>query len=537
VLARRGADDAQYVQVELAADETAEESASYWSVRSEIPADVLRDLEPGTIVLSSRSAPEPSRSSFEGGVVARAGFEDLGPELFAEMAGAQLDFEGRLGDLQLQFEGEFRNLAAGGAQPLVSDGLSARSATFRVDLDSGRAGRLGIAGHQLERLVGDASAHDPLDFSNFQLRYVNSFGSSGQTTDVSAQYLDETGLNAGSRYAPRTLPRASRLLAIQGSYAQLLGERGRIRAGVRYRESESHIVPLGNAGEIDQYLDLWSRGEHQVDSTMVLQYGLYTTMRDGSVSLLPRGGVLLRLGPHWQSSVSASQRVIVTDDDPLEGDFTPLQFQGVLACEEAESACYEMRLMHGDGEDANFQLRGSWREFDRTVRLFLREDFFAGSEGIFFVPGDSMPEFQATVRRRISDTMLASWKSSYAEGGGGAYVAANRLPYENRVVYLSASLDTLFEPTSTGVFVAFQRIEQRLEPIRRPGRKLHAPAAAGLDRVELALSQDLTALFDLATSWAVRVGVEVVRGETLLEPATDPDEFRRRLTTSVAVRF
>jgi hypothetical protein len=51
------------------------------------------------------------------------------------------------------------------------------------------------------------------------------------------------------------------------------------------------------------------------------------------------------------------------------------------------------------------------------------------------------------------------------------------------------------------------------------------------------LSQDLTALFDLATSWAVRVGVEVVRGETLLEPATDPDEFRRRLTTSVAVRF
>jgi hypothetical protein len=60
---------------------------------------------------------------------------------------------------------------------------------------------------------------------------------------------------------------------------------------------------------------------------------------------------------------------------------------------------------------------------------------------------------------------------------------------------------------------------------------------AGLERYELGLSQDLSTLFDLATSWAVRVGMEVERGETLLEPVADADAYRRRLTTSVAVRF
>jgi len=539
VLARRTAEEAQYVQVELAHDAAQlADDDDYWSVRSEIPSDVLRDLEPGAVSLAGHQL-APTRSSFQGGVVARAGVQDLGPEVLAEVSGAQLDLNGKFGALRVDFEGEFQSLVSSSKSRglLLADDVNGHSSAFRFDLTSGQAGRLGITGQQHERLVGDGSELEPLDYSNFELRYVNSFGSDERTTDVSARYLDESGLNASNRLAPLSLPRASRLLTIQGSYAQLLGDRGRISAGIRYRAAERQAARLPTAGEIERYLDLWSRGEIEANSALVLEYGLFSTMRDGSVSLLPRGGFVLHLGPSWQASLAASHRFVATPDDPLDGDFTPLLFQGVLACEDADAPCYEAQLIRGDGEDNSFRLRSSWREFDRTMRLFLRDDFYAGSEGIFFVPGDSLPEFQATLRRRLGDVVVASWNSSYASGGGGIYRAANNRIYENEVVYLSASLDTTIEPTATGVFLAFQRVEQNLEPIRRPGRRPHAPASADLERLELSFSQDLSMLFDLATSWAVRVGMEVVRGDTLLEPLADPDELRRRLTTSVAVRF
>jgi hypothetical protein len=511
-------------------------------VRSEIPSDVLRDLSPAAISLASLVPNRPVRPSFQGGVVARAGIEDLGSTQLADVAGAQIDLNGRLGGLLVEFEGEFQNLATNGrsGSSLLPSGISAHATSFRVDLSSSSAGRFGFVGQQHERFVGAGSSVGAFDFSNFQLSYVNDFGSDHRTTDLSAQYVNEQGLHSASGYAPESLPQASRLLTIQGSYAQLLGERGKIRAGMRYRAAERTTSLIPAAAEIDRYLDLWSNGEVEVDSAVVLEYGLFTTLRDGSLSLVPRGGFVLRLAPQWQASLSASQRIVATADDPLEGDFTPLLFQGVLACDSSDSECYEAQVVHGDGEQNSFRLRSSFREFDRTVRLFLRDDFYAGSEGIFFVPGDSLPEFQATLRRRFGPAVVASWNSSYAAGGGGTFLAADRNRYENDVVYISASLDTTIEPTATGVFVAFQRVKQRLRPMSQQGTadsSTGIPASAGLERLELALSQDLSTLFDLTTSWAVRIGLEVVRGETLLEPVADPDELRRRLTTSVAVRF
>jgi hypothetical protein len=536
VLARRTAEEAQYVQVELARDPRDADAAGdsdYWAARAEIPSDVLRDLQPGAISLVSH---EESGSGFRGGVAARAGFEDVGAEMLAQVSGAQFDVDGQLGALRLAVAGEFENLAAAhGAS--AAEAVSGQAAGFRVDLSGGQAGKLGITGQQHRRLTGAESTLDPLDYSNLQLRYVNDFGDAERSTDVSAQYLDENGLHAGTGLAPRSLPLASRLLSIQGSYAQLIGERASIRAGMRYRASERLTPMVPATAQLDSFLDLWSRGEIEASSAVVLEYGLFTTLRDGSVSLLPRGGFVLHLTPRWQASLSASQRFLATEEDPLAGDFTPMLFRGVLACEDADSACYEAQVVHGDGEDDSIRVRSSWREFDRTVRLFLRDDFYAGSEGIFFVPGDSLPEFQATIRRRLGEVVVASWSSSYAAGGGGVYRAANNRWYQNEVVYLSASLDTTIEPTATGVFVAFQRVDQSLDPIRRGARRRAVATDAGLERYELGLSQDLSTLFDLATSWAVRVGMEVERGETLLEPVADADAYRRRLTTSVAVRF
>jgi hypothetical protein len=123
-------------------------------------------------------------------------------------------------------------------------------------------------------------------------------------------------------------------------------------------------------------------------------------------------------------------------------------------------------------------------------------------------------------------------QSSVASGGGGTFVSAGRQPYENRVHYMVTSLDTRFQSTSTGIFVAFHRIQQDLEPVG-PG-----PDAAMLEyeRLRLMLSQDLNVLLDLANNWAVQLNVELSRG---LQPtsAHGSDDLQRRFLGGIAVKF
>lgn len=93
----------------------------------------------------------------------------------------------------------------------------------------------------------------------------------------------------------------------------------------------------------------------------------------------------------------------------------------------------------------------------------------------------------------------------------------------------SLPLDTRFERTSTGVFVAFQRLEQHLDP--SSGRCWATDVA--VERLQLLLSQDLNVLLDLSADWALRVNMELSRGETLASAASDgalpaPGHRRRR---------
>jgi hypothetical protein len=541
VLARRAAEDSQYVQVELPAvgDDA---TTDFWALRSEVPSDVLRELAPTAISLASYHHAMPATPRFVTEIAATASRQELASSRVAEVAGAELDLRGALGELDLRLEGEFRNLASslrgdfGAPGTASADSVSGRSAVFRFGLSGESAGRIGISGRTHELLGVPFAGQDSLDFSQYRIDYAREFDAE-RSTDISAEFLDEVGLLSASQLAPRALPVASRTWSVQGAYSQPLGSSNRIRAGLRYREAQQYGRSLLFPEIRDRYLDFWSTGEIDVNSTLVVHYGLFSTMSDGSVSLTPRGGVLLHLGPSWQASAQASHRIVASNEDPLARDFTPLLFVGAVDCASTDTTCYQLQLMHGDGERNGVELRGSWRQFDRTVRLFLREDFTIHPEGIFFVPGDELPEAQTTVHRRLGSNVAATWTTSYAAGGGGVYRAVNRRVYVNDIEYYTTALTAQILPSSTGIYVAFQRVEQALDPVTGVSRRRVPSAAARLDRLELAVSQDLSAIFDFASRWAVRVAMEIVRGGTVLVPAEDEDALRRGLSTSVAIRF
>lgn len=542
VLTRRTAAENQFVQVELPRPVAAGEPDGFWQLRAEVPGDVLREMNlPADGELISLVPPAPAEvkvPAMATQVAATTAVGELRSDTLAQVLVGAVGLRGRVGRVDLQLDGNFRTLDAG-LEPLDNAGLTGESAALRVRLSAPDAGRFDLAAES-NRLVSAANGEaSPFDFERFLFRYRRDLGDDSSTA-LLAQYVDESGAYAGRRMHPLDLPLASRALRLEGTYARDLGDDSKLRSGLRYRESlrdyPTRRGPSADGSVLDRSLDAWSFADWQVGGTYVVQYGLFTTARDGSVSLAPRGGLVVHFRPEWQASIAATRRVSLTEDPTLRGEFVPGTLGSSLACEDAEAYCYEVGLIHGEEGGDHVSVGGSWREFDRTVRLFLEDDFFAAGEGIFLVPGDRLPELHATFSRRLGNSLVTHWTTSFADGGGGAFLAANRRVYQNDVAYLSTALDTTIRPTSTGIYLAFHRVEQRLDLLRRGLRR--PGASAELERLEIAVSQNLAPLFDLDSDWAIRLGLELLRGGTLFESLpVDPGQLRHRITTGVAVRF
>jgi hypothetical protein len=542
VLTRRSAAESQFLQVELPAAADAGADGGYWQLRAEVPGDVLREIQTplGEEIVSLVPPADGAAGvpGFQTEVAATTAVGQVRGEAPGQVVAGQLGLRGKVGQLGLAVDGNFRTIEAGSESPWEPS-LAGEAAALRVRLDGPEAGRFDLAAES-QRLIATAGGGEmPIDFERIFFRYHRDLGDDASTA-LLAQYVDENGLYAGRRVHPLDLPLASRALRLEGTYRRELGDTGRMRSGVRYRESlRDYAAGWGMPHEatvLDRSIDAWSFQDWELAPTYVLQYGMYSTARDGSVSLAPRAGLLVRFRPEWEASLSASQRVSLADDEMLRGEFVPTLLSAALGCADAEESCYELQLLHGQGEGAHLRIGSSWREFDRTVRVFLREDLFAAGEGLFMVPGDQLPEVHATVRREIGNHVVANLTSAYAAGGGGAFRAANLRVYRNDVAYLTTALDATIKSTSTGIFVAFYRVVQSLEQVHR-GRTRPATSSE-LERVEVAVSQDLARLFGMSSDWAVRVGLELLRGATLFETLPiDPEQLRHRVTTGVAVRF
>ena len=149
-----------------------------------------------------------------------------------------------------------------------------------------------------------------------------------------------------------------------------------------------------------------------------------------------------------------------------------------------------------------------------------------------------MPEVQFAASRRLSPKILARLASNLAAGGGGILYATDQTSYENEVRYMVTSLDTRFEQTSTGVFVAFHHLAQQLNPIDEERGEASYTPELELDRLQVMLTQDLDILSRLASDWAVHLNMELSRGTTPeTDPQIDDEEFRKRVTGGVSVSF
>jgi len=194
-------------------------------------------------------------------------------------------------------------------------------------------------------------------------------------------------------------------------------------------------------------------------------------------------------------------------------------------------------LTHRTNDDDMLSIGATHRQFDETQRLYFSDDLVDRYDSLYLVPGDRLPALEVTLSRRLSPTVLTKLQSSIAEGGGGVFFATDQGAYENNVRYMVTSLDTHFDTTSTGLFVAFHYLEQQLQALDAQGGPTQQ---LEVERLELALTQDLNFLVGMATDMALQLNMQVSRGSWPFLSAASQDEreeLRKRLLGGIAFRF
>jgi hypothetical protein len=519
-----------------------------------MPADVLRDIEgigvadgieglyAGDLLASLDPLPEiPAGlplAGFQTQVEAMAGVSEISSLGAGQVSQGRVGIEGRFGAVELDLDGRFSQFNATGSNALSPSpgprgGVGGASQTSALSLRLAAGADSRIQHNTLtNRLTRDDDSVDPIDFEHYRVSWSQGVGENGRS-DFAAQYTTESNYHRHGVIDPMIIPESSRTLRLEGAFTTSLGDRSTLQTGARYRERRFVLSSASRPEDqpVQDDLDLFGRGSVQVQPAVLVEYGLYSTLADGSLALTPQGGMVLQLGSAWQARLSGSVRAY--EDVQPTPDFLPSLYGADDLCEQVSESCYQLMLSRGSKEDdSSLSLGAVHRTVGETVRLYFSDDFFDRLESLYLVPGDTLPEVRFQWTQQLAPSILATLQSSVASGGGGTFVAADRRPYKNDVRYLVTSLDTQFKATSTGVFVAFHQLAQSLAPVDERGGKA---AEVDTERLRLRVSQDLGFLMDLATDWAVQLNMELSRGT--LPSGENDSELRHRFLGGLAVKF
>jgi hypothetical protein len=529
---------AQVVDMEMAKAGPAS-SDDFWALRGRVPADVLRDLEAGGEPVAGRPAAAiPAAAA--AALIETPEFDRFGARMMAlsgvsgspsrpnETIQGQLDVDARLGTTSVDLQGRYTSLGeTAGRTNGVRQGQATALSVRLENLDQGNLS-VSALNHRMTLQRGARQSSAALD--HYDIAWDRDFGSG--RSSLRAEYTDEDRLFGRGAARSSADADASRTLRLEGSYAEDF-ERHSLEAGMKYRQRDSYVVDQGLLVPAfgSERVEVFGRGGYRVTPGIVLEYGLFSALQDGSLSLTPRGGVLLQLNPHWQASGSYSQRVD-TDTHRERADFVPTLRERQDDFTTASAREFQVEVSRSLGEpDERLTLTAVHREFGDNLRVYFGDNLFDFIENVYLVPGDTLPELQLSVSRRVTPAILAKFESSYATGGGGYIAGQAGRSFENDVRYLLTSVDAHFLPTSTGVFLAFHRLEQDLLPVN-VGRR----TSSELESLELVLTQNLSVLLDLAADWSLRFDVEFNRESDPSRPNA-ADVLSHRILGGLAIKF
>lgn len=534
----------------------------FWSIRERIPSDVLRQIQIAEAIADNRDwalQTAIQRERFEAELKTRSGIEEAG-EAGTRVHGSEFDLRSQFGETHLALRSDVREFerrafdSAGEAQPLGD------SQAFAFDLNH-RGSNVQLTS-QRHRFRGATTADwtdwDPAvaaGLESYGLRVEQAAG--GGASSFEARYTADNNFHHGfgDLYAgPNSVhsralasidsPMSSTTLEFRGAYERQITANASLETGVSYRERQAYGAGRLSSWGDDSHerFDVFGQGNWEVQPTVVLEYGMFSTLSDGSLSFTPQAGFVVELGSRWLADLSASKRVDYSEQ-LLFRDFLPVQYQDDDSCSTTYEHCYRVQLSRGLGssdQDRGLEFGINERQFADSVRLYFSRDIFDRLESLLLVDGDRVTELQFGLEQRLGKKILARVSSSAAAGGGGVLRAVDGADnLQNEVRYLVTSIDTQFERSATGVLLAFRWVEQQLSPVTHEFAQLR-PASPNtllsVERLQLVLTQGLPWVTGLQ-DWALQLEMQLSRGYHPINASQDPDQLRRRVVAGIAVRF
>ncbi|HKG33867.1 MAG TPA: carboxypeptidase-like regulatory domain-containing protein, partial [Gemmatimonadales bacterium] len=480
MITRTTAQAYQFLELQLAQRQAGQgpDSDDFWSIRARVPADVLRDIEAeeSRIQLASFTArPMGSISNaFQTEMQALTGVDGMAAE-GGKLSAAGVGFKGQVGQVEVGLHGRFTQLNNAAALQTGVGGASGtgQASSLAIDLTRGPGSRISIMSLN-NRMTARGESGDglgPVDFEHYQVNWSQDVGENGRS-EFAAHYTSENNFHNQGSINPLDIPETSTSWRLEGAYTIDFSDRNTLQSGLRYRERQFGLGALDRPGKAYERqalssVDLFSRGGIRVQPAVLMEYGLYSTLSDGSLALTPQGGIVLQLGSNWQVETTAAHRLYT--DNATEPDFLPTLFEQRDLCEQGSESCYQVNFTRNNGDDNTLTLGAVHRTVGDTLRLYFSDDFFDRQESLYLVRGDKLPEIRFGFRHKISPRVVTTLDTSVAAGGSGMFFGANNQTYENQVRYLVTSLDTQLLASSTGIFVAFHHLEQQLDRAGVPG--------------------------------------------------------------------
>ena len=539
-----------------------EDDEDFWSVRARIPSDVLRQIQIAEAIADNPGwALETAiqRERFEAEFRTLSGIEETGGA-DTRVLGSQIDLRSQFGRTQLALRSDVREFKrqafrTGTAQQPLGDShafaldVNHRGSNIQFtsqrhrfqgtqaagawdDWDPAVAAGLESYGVRLEQAAGGGASH-------FEARYTEDNNFHHGFGDL---YAGPSGVHSQA-LASIDSPMSSTTLEFRGAYERQITATTSLETGISYRERQAYgNGQLSSWGEDShQRFDVFGQGDWEIQPTVILEYGMFSTLSDGSLSFTPQAGFVVELGSRWLAKIAASQRV--DSEQFLFRDFLPVQYQDDETCSTSYEHCYRVKLSRRLGasdQDHRFEFGVNRRQFADNVRLYFSRDIFDRLESLLLVDGDQIEELQFGLQQRLGEKILTRVSSSAAAGGGGLLRAkGDSGSLRNEVRYLVASADTQFERSSTGVLIAYRWVEQELSPVTQDVagfRPASADTVLAVERIQVVLTQGLPWVTGLQ-DWALQLEMQLSRGHVPMDPSHDPDQLRRRVVAGIAVRF
>jgi len=484
--------------------------ATLWDLRDRLPADILREIALEEMADAAPSSLDRLRLDRLIAGELRTVTDVAGGD--SSLSRAAVGVHGGLPNgWKYDLRGDYAAISDSVSRD--EDVASGNTAGFALDVATSPLQRVRLSTRRHTISFGDDR---PASLQTHGLSWSRG-GEEGHVESVGARYIEETNLYRATGLGTSLFPVASRTWEVNGRYARPAAEAPGVSVAMTYRQREGAVGPSGVGSEGAFFLsapdaDLSASTSMRLSSRAQVEGGVVARYLAGGYGIAPRATARYDLGNGAVVFVRGLYRVAESGT----GDGTVLPRAAAIEenLEPAAREGYAIGLERRGSNDSSLRFEVSTHRMDEVVRAFFEGDLLTDFDSVYFFDGNTVRQFQAAGRHRLSDTVAGSLSVRYGDiRGPVAPEAASSFGIsESEGRFWSARAAVEIRPTRTGVAVLVRGVRQALET----GAATHTNDS---DKLAISISQDLSVvgLTPFGSDWKLLLALESARSTAATE--------------------